>query len=225
MGRIGGSGKLWRGVVMIGIALFTLGAGMRVYAQITLGQTIQRLLDARPPSPIALTAPSSQPLALAPSAPSSLRLPEYDLWNVLTPVTVTYDAANTPLWETADSAWHVPSGIPGQAGSGFGNVVLGGHTPASDPEVWARSVFRALPTLNRGDQIVVEAGTARYSYQVALVFAIPAGEANNPEAAAWLAPTGDERLTLITCFPPHTAAYRVIAVAFPTTFTNTGDLR
>ncbi len=204
-------------VVMLGVALFLGGAGMRVYAQIVMAGTERQLLAARPNSPLSLLLGSNaSPVAFPPAdgAPRVIRVPDLGLWNTLAPVQdrITWQGGQIArAWEVSDGGWHVPSGWPGHGG----NVVVAGHSPARDAAIWARSVFRQLPYLAPGNVIELTAGSRIYSYEVSRVFALAEGEADTPDAAAWIGPVGVERLTLVTCWPPHTAAYRVVVVARP----------
>lgn len=199
----------WFLVIVVGVLMFTLGAGMRGIAQTEQRDLIARLLNARPSQPNALKSPEpSWSLPQSAGVPIRIKAPALGLWNALMPV---YTDPAGLVWRTGDAVWHVPSGTPG-AGQ---NVVIAGHSPSRDPQTWGHSIFRGLPRLVRGDRITLEAGSRTIMYAVALTFAIPAEQADSPEASAWIAPTGDERLTLITCYPPHTADYRVITVAFP----------
>jgi LPXTG-site transpeptidase (sortase) family protein len=146
--------------------------------------------------------------------PTQIRLPGLDLWNTLQPVAqnVTWKEGQIDVtWDVADAGWHAPSGWPGYGG----NVVMAGHSPSRDPKTWARSVFRQLAYLTAGDRVEVSAGTHRYLYAVSTVFLIPERESAAPGATAWIARGDAERLTLITCWPPNTAAYRVLVVALP----------
>jgi LPXTG-site transpeptidase (sortase) family protein len=122
-------------------------------------------------------------------------------------------------WATSDAGWHdfgAGQGGPGQGG----NVVITGHSPASDPSIWSRSVFRQLAYLQPGDAVELQAGSRAYRYRVARAFAIPADQAAAADAARWIAPGGPERLTLVTCWPPHTAAFRIVVVALPELWTS-----
>lgn len=199
-------------IMLLGATLFTTGAAMRAYAQITNNQQRDLLLAARPRQPGEVWA-NAQHISLPPANgdPAALRLPDFGLWNSLEPVDLDLQAME---WATSDAGWHDFGAGQGRPGQG-GNVVVTGHSPASDPGVWARSVFRQLAYLRVGDEIELQAGSHTYRYRVARAFAIPAGESSTPDAARWIAPGGPERLTLVTCWPPHTAAYRVIVVALP----------
>lgn len=201
---------LSRLLVVIGAVALLLGVALRVYAQWDNARTESRLLPARPPAPLPHGLPNFT--AYATEAPSLIRLPDYGLWNALEPVTLSADAAQ-PIWRVSDGGWHAPpdwSGLPGEGG----NVVIAGHSPTQDPTIWPHSVFRQLAYLNAGDRIEVMAG-ATFRYRVAYTFIVPEGQATEPAAAQWIERGIDERLTLVTCWPPHTAAYRVVVVAYP----------
>jgi LPXTG-site transpeptidase (sortase) family protein len=208
--RITAFASFSRLLIIIGGASVLLGSSLRVAAQWQNAYTESVLLAARPTSPTPHGLPGFTTYATA--APSLIRLPDYDLWNALEPVTLT-DSPTAPIWRVSDAGWHAPpdwSGLPGEGG----NVVMAGHSPTFDPSVWSHSVFRQLAYLRAGDRIEVTAG-AVFRYRVAQVFSIPEGQAAEPAATVWIARGTDERLTLITCWPPHTAAYRVIVVAYP----------
>ncbi|MBX3080761.1 MAG: class F sortase [Anaerolineae bacterium] len=200
------SRRLWLILTLIGAILLTTGAGMRAYAQITMRQTEQHLL-ASVPTTIA-TASISFPRASG--VPTRLSLPSLDLWNALTPVMLA-DTPSGLAWQVADAGWYINSGVPGEGH----NVVIAGHSPSAEPSTWSHSVFRQLAYLQPDDRIELTSGARSYHYTVAHVFAIPAAQANDAASQRWLQSGDSERLTLITCWPPHTAAYRVIVIAIP----------
>jgi LPXTG-site transpeptidase (sortase) family protein len=215
--------------VCAGLVLLAGGVGMRVYAALTIAVTGQRLLAARPSFPLAddRAARLADPFTPADGPPTQIRLPDLGLWNDLQPVAqqVTWrDGQIDAAWEVRDAGWHSPSGWPGYGR----NVVIAGHSPSRDPGVWSRSIFRQLAYLNAGDRLELRAGTRIYTYAVSRVFAIPAGEADTETAASWIradavdTPSG-ERLTLVTCWPPNTAAYRVLVIAFPVKSSEVSD--
>jgi LPXTG-site transpeptidase (sortase) family protein len=199
-------------LLAIGATIFAGGAGMRVYAQIVQAQTESRLLAARPASSDVKTNPHTIPPA--DGAPTRISIPALGLWNDLEAVDVQPQLQGDTLnldWAVADAGWHIPSGWPGWNG----NVVIAGHSPSRNPAIWTHSIFRQLAYLAPGDLIEVTAGSRLYTYSVNRVFAISGSEGNSPSAVAWLDRGSSERLTLVTCWPPHTAAYRVIVVAEP----------
>ncbi len=220
MGRIRRKRLSGMATICIGTGLAALagGAGMRVVAALTIAATGQRLLAARPPFPIAEDRADHavDPFTPADGAPTQIRLPDLGLWNDLAPVTqqiVWRDGQIDAAWEVRDAGWHSPSGWPGYGR----NVVVAGHSPSRDPGVWSRSVFRQLAYLNAGDRLELRAGSRVYTYAVSRVFAIPEADAGTEAAAGWISAdaASGERLTLVTCWPPHTAAYRVIVLALP----------
>jgi len=201
------------GLVGLGATLFLSGAGMRVCAQIMLAQTEARLLQSRPDSPAEIPA-AAHPVTPADAAPTRISIPALGLWNTLTPVDEQAQMQDNTIsltWAVADSGWYVQSGWPGWGG----NVVIAGHSPSQDPATWSHSIFRQLAYLSPGNHIDVTAGNRTYTYVVSTVFAISAQGSQLPAAAAWLARGKTERLTLITCWPPNTAAYRVVVIAQP----------
>src|SRR5262249_18933993 len=143
--------------------------------------------------------------------PTKLRLPSMGLWNDLQPVNEAIswkDGTVNAAWQLQDGGWYAASGWPGYKN----NVVVAGHSPSRDPAMWKRSVLRQLAYLTPGDPIELVAGKRVFRYTVNRVFVIPEREAQSPAATAWLSPTSDERLTLITCWPPQRPVYRVLVV-------------
>ncbi len=205
--------RLCLAFLLFGLSLFAGGAGMRVYAQIDLYNTQQRLLAARPASSADVTSAAST-FESADSSPSRIDLPAAGLWNALEPVDQQAEWQGDQMgmaWGVADAGWHIHSGWPGWGG----NVVIAGHSPSRDPRTWAHSIFRQLAYLANGDHIEVTAGKRVYVYAVSNVFAVPGSDAQTPNAIAWLDRGHAEHLTLITCWPPRTAAYRVVVIAQP----------
>lgn len=199
--------------LLLGAVLLAGGTGMRAYASGLMAFTEHRLLAARPAAPGMVR---TQPGVFIPAdgPPSEIRLPDLGLWNALAPVQqqlIWKEGRPDLTWNVRDAGWYMPSGWPGQGR----NVVIAGHSPTSDPGVWSRSVFRQLAYLAAGDRIELTAGSRIYHYKVSHVFAVSESESRTPAAAAWIAPGDTEQLTLLTCWPPHTAAYRVIVIAQP----------
>jgi LPXTG-site transpeptidase (sortase) family protein len=206
--------RLFIGLLALGLALFAGGAGMRVHAQITMAQTKKRLIEARPLS-AAQIENRARTFKPADGPPTRISIRTLGLWNALEPVDeqVEWQDGQFGLaWDVADAGWHIQSSWPGWGG----NVVVAGHSPSRDPQTWPHSVFRQLAYLSPGDRIEVTDGKQIYVYEVSNVFAISGSEADTPNARAWLERGKSERLTLITCWPPHTAAYRVVVIALPT---------
>lgn len=124
--------------------------------------------------------------------------------------TVERNGKRVSEWETADHAagFHKYSAYPGQGG----NTVLSGHHNIKG------EVFRDLVKLQPGDEILLYAEQREYHYQVADNFILREAGVSEEERqrnARWIAPTADERLTLVTCWPYTSNTHRVIVVARP----------
>jgi len=108
------------------------------------------------------------------------------------------------------AGWHANSALPGHGD----NVVLSGHHNIEG------KVFRYVVDLQMGDEITLYVDGSPYTYVVAEKYILK--EAGMPlsvrqQNAQWIMPTGDERLTLVTCWPyawPGNT-HRVIVVAMP----------
>jgi LPXTG-site transpeptidase (sortase) family protein len=108
------------------------------------------------------------------------------------------------------AGWHINSALPGQGE----NVVLSGHHNIDG------KVFRYVVDLTLGDEISLYVEEDRYVYVVTEKYILK--EAGMPaqvrrQNAQWIMPTGDERLTLVTCWPYEWPGntHRVIVVARP----------
>ncbi len=107
------------------------------------------------------------------------------------------------------AGWHETSAPPGQPG----NTVLNGHN-----NIYGE-VFRDLVNLELGDQITLYNDSGQiFTYEVQQQELL--AETGQPisvriENARWIEATNDERLTLVSCWPYTTNAYRVIIIARP----------
>ncbi|MCA1554530.1 MAG: sortase [Chloroflexi bacterium] len=113
-------------------------------------------------------------------------------------------------WDVADYAvgWHQTSALPGA----IGNTVMTGHNNING------EVFKNLIDLKVGDEIYVMADDKVYRYKVAqklLIKEYGATMEQRLQNAAWIAPTDDVRLTLVSCWPYYSNTHRVIVVAKP----------
>ncbi len=114
-------------------------------------------------------------------------------------------------WDVPDvfaAGWHQNSAPLGQPG----NTVINGHHNIHG------EVFRYLVALEPGDVIALEAAGQRYYYLVAQTMTL--AEQGQPldmrrENARWILPTGDERVTLITCWPYSANTHRLVVIAQP----------
>ena len=105
--------------------------------------------------------------------------------------------------------WHESSATLGHAG----NTVLNGHNNIHG------SVFKDLIDLNIGDLIVIRDSKSIYEYTVVETKLLP--ENGQPPSvrranARWIGTSGDERITLVSCWPFTSNENRIIVVARPT---------
>jgi sortase A len=113
-------------------------------------------------------------------------------------------------WEVANFAagWHKNSATPVKGG----NVVLSGHNNIRG------AVFRKLYTLNQGDVAYLWAGGQRYAYEVEEVMILEdkfVSDEQRRANARWIQELGDDRLTLVSCWPEDDNTHRVVVVARP----------
>jgi LPXTG-site transpeptidase (sortase) family protein len=95
----------------------------------------------------------------------------------------------------------------------MGNSVFVGHNNEYG------EVFRGLEELEAGDEVYVRSPQADHLYRVTETALFEEQYLSLDERldnARWLAPTPDERLTLITCWPYFSNTHRVVVVAQPT---------
>lgn len=160
-------------------------------------------------------------LAVAPSVgapPVQLQIPELEIDVPVVPMTweiVTVEGERTTRWTPPEDAagWAVNS-----AGVGaLGNVVIAGHQARGE------AVFEAiaLGEVEVGQKILLSDETgATATYEVAAISEpIPlfgASETERALAAAYVAPTTDARLTLVTGWPAATTTHRIFVIALLT---------
>jgi sortase A len=161
-----------------------------------------------PTSPAPSTRP---PPATAP--PDRVVAPAIGLDAPVVPVgwkTVEENGQTFTEWEVADYAggWHKTSAYPGNVG----NTVIAGHHNIRG------EVFRYVVNLEPGNVVDLYVGQTVYRYIVTEKYILK--EKGMPlevreENARWIAPTDDERLTLVTCWPYTNNTHRVVVVAKP----------
>lgn len=150
--------------------------------------------------------PASQP-------PDRLIIPAIELDAAIVPVgwyIVKEAGTEYSVWQVADDAvgWHKSAALPGNPG----NVVLSGHHNIKG------EVFRYLVDLDVGDRAIVYVGDQAYHYAVEEKLILKE-KGEPPEVreqnTAWIAPTEDERLTMVTCWPYTNNTHRLVIVAKP----------
>jgi sortase A len=106
------------------------------------------------------------------------------------------------------AGWHYSSATLGQTG----NTVLNGHNNLYG------GVFDGLRNLKAGDRVEMTAQGIVFVYEVTNVLNLPEKYESletRIENASWLQTSEDERLTLVTCWPPDHNTNRLIVVAKP----------
>jgi sortase A len=176
--------------------------------------TPTRALSTQTPTP----TPSPTPLPPDPHPPVRVASEAIGLDAPVVPMTwemVDAQGAMVSRWVVPSDAagWHVNSAMPGQQE----NVVLSGHHNIEG------KVFRYVIDLEPGDKVTLTAGERVYEYIVTEKYILK--EAGMPlkvrqKNAQWIMPTGDERLTLVTCWPYEWPgnSHRVIVVARPPSY-------
>lgn len=115
------------------------------------------------------------------------------------------------VWEAASFAagHHKNSAVPGQGG----NIVISGHHNIEG------EVFKRLVELKPGDEVILQTEDGRsFGYRVVETMILPEAGASPEQRRAnaqYMAPTAEERLTLITCWPYWTNTHRVVVIARP----------
>jgi sortase A len=176
-----------------------------------------------PPTPTPTPTPTGLPPAQEP--PVRVVAPAIDLDAKVVPMGwEMVDRRGTMIseWKVPANAagWHVNSSLPGN----HENVVLSGHHNIDG------KVFRYLVDLEPGDWVTIYASDTPYEYVVTEKYILK--ESGMPlsvrqKNAQWIMPSGDERLTLVTCWPYEWPgnSHRVIVVAKPATyFEDLGDI-
>jgi LPXTG-site transpeptidase (sortase) family protein len=114
------------------------------------------------------------------------------------------------VWQTADNAagLHKGSARLGEPG----NTVISGHNNIGG------SVFRELHAVEKGDIVHLDAEGQSRAYVVEYKFVLweeGATTERRKANARWIDSTPDERVTLVSCYPPWGNTHRVVVVARP----------
>lgn len=108
--------------------------------------------------------------------------------------------------DTFAAGWNPSSGTPGSKG----NVVLYGHHNVNG------AVFARLYQVQRGDELIVVSRGLEFHYKVTDIVKVKEKDvsfAQMLQNAELLKDTNEERLTLITCWPPYESTHRLIVIA------------
>ena len=187
-----------------------------------------RAMTGKEPAPMPMPLPTAEPeptATLEPEAtpepeppprqplPTHITIPSLRVNSDIIDVGISptvIDDQQVYIWDVAayTVGHHFSSANPGEGD----NVVLSGH------DDWQGEVFRDLYRLKKGDKIIVQAGDRTWSYHVETV--LPLQEIGVPleqrlNNALYIGSTGDERLTLVTCWPYGVDDHRLVVIARP----------
>jgi sortase A len=169
-----------------------------------------------PRTPVPTPTPSGPPPAAEP--PARIVAPDIKLDADVVPMTwevIDRRGVMVSEWLVPANAagWHVNSALPGNQE----NVVLSGHNNIEG------KVFRYLSDLEPGNKVTLYAGDTAYEYTVTEKYILR--ESGMPlevrqRNAQWMMPTGEERLTLVSCWPYEWPgnSHRVVIVARPDSY-------
>ncbi|MDO8497914.1 MAG: sortase [bacterium] len=101
---------------------------------------------------------------------------------------------------------YLPTSLPGE----YGNVAIFGHSTL--PQLYNvkdyKTIFTYLPSLNKGDKILMSVNNLNYEYEIYDMFVV------DPEQISVLEQKYDAAyLTLVTCVPPGTYWKRLVVRA------------
>ncbi len=156
----------------------------------------------------------------APPLPARVVIPSIGVDASVTSVGYGYNG-DAIGWQSVETGigWHQSSTVPGFPG----NAVFSGHNATRGDRV-----FRDLHKLASGDTFTIYVGKHARTYEVSerVIFRewLTTSEQRQSNAK-WLANTSDERVTLITCYPPWTNSHRLVVVAHPMTIAPRGTLK
>ena len=164
-----------------------------------------------------LTVGENPPLTATPAAiwiPDRIVIPVVKLDAPAVPANLKEIAYQGKMYQqlvapdSFDAGWYTKSASLGAAG----NTVLIGH------HNYFGEVFAHLVDLQVGDLILVYSGEKSFAYAVKMKMILP--ELGQPlevrlKNAQWVAPSQDERLTLVTCWPANNNTHRLVIVAMP----------
>ncbi len=148
------------------------------------------------------------------SPPVRLVIPSVRIDSPVVPVTwnmiPSKNGGSKSEWQVANYAvgHHYGSANPGEVG----NVVMSGHVD------YKGQVFKDLHLANKGDEVIVYTEKGQYLYVITdMVLVLEDGAPPEAKArnAAYMNPTPDQTLTMITCWPYGIDDHRLIAIAKP----------
>ncbi len=178
-------------------ARFELHTDAQGQPMVLLGHLGRQYLALNPPPAWALDPVASAEQAWSAVRPTHIRMPRIGVNVDVSMTGFSYGEWEVPRW-TAAHYWPI-SGVPHTAG----NIVLAGHVGYSD------IIFSSLPNAAAGDEIFLTVGGNERRYVVDDVLLLL------PHETWVMAPTEQEMLTLITCYPVGVYSHRLIVRATP----------
>lgn len=181
--------------------------------QLTTTQTITGTRVSSTATNLLVTAtPTSVPQQTS-FQPTHLYIPAVGIASKIVPVgwqVVEQYGQRYSIWEVADYAvgWHNTTAKIGDVG----NTVLAGHHNING------EIFKNLVNVEVGDEVLIYTDNIPHTYFVELKTIVKEkGESLSvrQQNAQWIAPTSDERLTMVTCWPYTNNTHRVVVVAKP----------
>lgn len=159
-----------------------------------------------PPTPTLVAAtptPTPTPTPV-PLPPHHIVIASIDVEAKVVPVGLKWEDGKL-VWGTASHAvgHHEGSANPGEAGS----IIMSGHI--SSPLKGEGSVFKRLPQIKLGAEVLLYTDTRLFRYEVVEIKVI------KPEETEVMEPTPYPVLTLITCVPDWVYSHRLIVIAKP----------
>jgi LPXTG-site transpeptidase (sortase) family protein len=161
-----------------------------------------------------ILAPENSVGELGPAFPLRLVIPAIEVDAPIEPVglQMIYDDDERYMqWEVPRGnsvGWHNSSASLGEKG----NTVLNGHNNIHG------NVFKDLADLTPGDEVIIYDSDRPHVFQVTKREILK--ERGQPlgvreDNARWIEPSTDERITLVSCWPPSSNSHRLIVVAEP----------
>ena len=195
----------------------------------TLSPPIVQITHAAIASPVINTPPSPTPLAKIPIPKSDIAQLADDLYGTRMIEQISIPVLNVesrvvPVgwrinfsdelqdsefeWDSpgANVGWIITSALPDETG----NVIFYGHNNIYE------KVFEHLADLSEGDKVYLQTGNQRWEYEVRNILFLPIIGASKQQLKnyqQYLQPTQDERITLISCWPPISNSHRVVVIA------------
>lgn len=204
------SDRLWRilGIVMMvfGVGLLALVGAYWGYNWLASSQ-VNAQVKAEPP--VFLPRGEATPASANPDRPPAtwIKIPSIEVDSKVVELGTVLENGQL-VYQTPD---HAVGHYIGSADAGEqGNVVMYGHI--SSPLKGEGNVFRRLPEIKPGDEVLLTSAAGDFTYTVVKTMIV------TPDRVDLMDPTPDARLTLITCYPDWVYSHRFIAIAMLTGF-------